>query len=319
VGCSSEAQQGVGLHKMSAPLSLPGTARVLQPIINGQKLAKTLYIDTAHLDRCVELWSSGAFDELGLESYDNNYKLNDTDVLQRFPKLTRLHINLDRPIDLSGLSHAAEFLVGLNINDDINTIADLTPFTSIERLGFRWNPKTRFPNAMPALRELGLSHFKPDTKDLTTLPHMPSLAHFGLTVAHLESLIGLERLRELQHLQLYRVQGLTSIEEIGALQGLRELDIEGCKGSFDLASALNQSTHLITVRYSRSAPLSSLRFIAQLPKLKHLAFLDTEVEDGDMSPLATHQSLRHVAFTKKKHFSHSDRQLNALYAGRPTK
>jgi len=233
--------------------------------------------------------------------------------------MRRLHINLDRRIDLSGLSYVADRLMALNINDDINTVADLTPFKCLESLGIRWNQETRFPNEEPSLRSLGLSYFNPSTKDLTTLPHMPSLTAFGLTVARLESLKGLERLRALRELRLYRVQGLTTVNEIGALQDLRELGVEGCQGNFDLASALRSCTQLTTVRYGRAAPLSSLKFISSLPKLESLTFLDTDVKDGDMSPLANHKCLRYVAFTKKKHFSHSEKELNALYASREKK
>ena len=304
---------------MSELGTLPGTARVLQPTIDGQKLKKTLYIDTAHLDRCIELWSSGGFDELGLESYDDNFKLNDTELLKRFPDVRRLHINLDRRIDLSGLSYVADRLMALNINDDINTVADLTPFKCLESLGIRWNQKTRFPNELPSLRSLGLSYFNPSTKDLTTLPHMPLLRAFGLTVARLESLKGVGRLRALYRLSLYRVQGLTTVNEIGALRELGELEIEGCKGSFDLPNALRSSAQLTKMIYGRSAPLSSLNFISGLPKLELLTFLETDVTDGDMSLLASHKSLRYVAFTKKKHFSHSDKELNALYASREEK
>lgn len=246
----------------------------------------------------------------------DNFKLNDTDLLARFPGVRRLHINLDRRVDLGGLKHLAEGLAVLFINDDINTVTDFTPFTRLERLAVRWHPKTHFPEEMPAMHALALIQFKPGSKDLSTLPRLPSLRTLALPSARLETLHGLAQLPSLEELRLFRVRGLQEIGDIGELRSLHTLELDGCKGEFDLPNALRPGSALTALTYTACTALDSLAFVSDLPQLESLVFLDTDVTDGDMTPLAAHPSLRHVAFTKKMHFSHSERELNDLYAQR---
>jgi hypothetical protein len=48
-----------------------------------------------------------------------------------------------------------------------------------------------------------------------------------------------------------------------------------------------------------------------MPNLKWLNLMDTNVIDGDMSPLLRHPSLEYAVFTSKKHFSHTEAQVRA--------
>ena len=58
--------------------------------------------------------------------------------------------------------------------------------------------------------------------------------------------------------------------------------------------------------YGMSATLPSIKFIKNCSRLKELRFVDVDVADGDMTPLLT---LEDFAFTKKRHFSHTEKEL----------
>jgi hypothetical protein len=57
--------------------------------------------------------------------------------------------------------------------------------------------------------------------------------------------------------------------------------------------------------------LENIQFIELMPNLKWLNLMDTNVIDGDMSPLLRHPSLEYSVFTSKKHFSHTEAQVRA--------
>jgi len=293
-------------------MKLPGVARVREPRIYGRIVSKTLFIDSNHLDECAALWRKGDYTHLGLESYNDAFKLPNVGFLGDFPAVSRITVTLDHRIDLSGLAQQARSLREILINDEINAVEDLTPLTKLRKLTMTWRRSIEFPARFAELRELALTHFRPDSRDLRSLPAAPHLTSLGLGPARIDSLAGIERYGKLQQVGLYRLSDLQDVGGLRRLKRLRSVDLDLCNGSFSLDRVLRGSRQITHLKYMKSVPLPDIRFVLQLPRLRNFVFLHTQVSDGDMTALTQHRALEYVAFTKKRHFSHSMEKVNRI-------
>ncbi|MGZ8252015.1 MAG: hypothetical protein ACXWT7_06705 [Methylophilaceae bacterium] len=257
-----------------------------------------MYIDSDFLEECAELWSTGIYTQLGLESYNNAFKLSNSDFLERFSSVNSIHINLNRVINLDGLEHIAETLEALDINDDLNLVRNLSPFKCLRSLRQNWGSDISFPEKMPLLETLGLAHFHPKIGNFNDLPEAPNLRKIGIVLARVSSFEGLQKYNLLTDLGFYRLAGLEDVSAIEHLTSLKEFELESCRGTYDISSAVKYCSELNKLTYINCPELNSLSFISHLPKLKEFIFPNTLVKDGNLSPLLNHPSLAQVLFTK---------------------
>jgi hypothetical protein len=300
-------------------VKLPGVTRVVEGPSRSGAVSRILYIDSDHLGKCAQLWRSGTYTHLGLESYRDAFKLPDLDFLSGFPEVHLITMTLDHRVDLGSLQRHAKRLVEFSCNDEINFIAEPAQFKKLTRLRMRWSPKVNFEGTLPRLIELGLGHFRPRSRDLKLLPAAPRLARLALGPAAVDALTGLERYERLKELVLYRVPQLENVESLRAMGRLKSLDLDGCNGPFELGRALREKMPLVELKYCKSTPLPSVDFVTRLQRLRDFIFLNTDVTDGDMSALLSHPTLSYVAFTNKRHFSHSMSEVNASRVRRPAR
>lgn len=290
-------------------MKLPGVTRVLAPVIHGRMLHRTLFIDSDYLAQCAELWRTGEYTHLGLESYQDAFKLGSVDFLDDFPPVQRLTVTLERRIDLSALARHAGRLEEFRSNDELNFVEDLTPFTKLTNLAMKWDRSVRLPDTLPTLQQLGLTHFCPKSENLTSLPGAPGLQRLALRGAF-QSLDGIERYTQLTDLSLYKVPKLADVHAMSKLQHLQAVEFDLCKGPFALSQAFQPGAPVVDLKYLSSTELPDVQFVRQLPKLEKFVFMHTPVTDGDMTPLLEHPALSYVSFTDTKHFSHKWREVN---------
>lgn len=53
-------------------------------------------------------------------------------------------------------------------------------------------------------------------------------------------------------------------------------------------------------------------FLNQFPNLIDFRFVDTNVLDGDLSPILDHPTIRSVGFLNKRHYNFKDDKMDAL-------
>ena len=63
-------------------------------------------------------------------------------------------------------------------------------------------------------------------------------------------------------------------------------------------------------------PLQDLHFLERMPLLLDFRFVNTNVVDGDLSPLLSHPSLVSVGFLDKRHYSHRAADINRHFKER---
>ncbi|KAB7764303.1 hypothetical protein CKY51_17695 [Xanthomonas maliensis] len=268
---------------------------------------RTLYVDAEHVPQCVELWRTGRYTQLGISDHENP-GLKNIDFIEAFFPVADLHLMLFDKVDLSVLRANAEWLKHFFTNAGPNAIDDIRPFTKLESLGQPWTRKFRVDASLDRLKGLALGGFRSASGDVTELSVMPALEKLSLYSNRLQSLKGLETMQGLRELFVSSAPKLEYIDPIGDLNELRDLRFEHCKITRGFAD-LVRGKHLLNLRYMKCSPLDHVRFVSRLCSLQSFVFLDTDVLDGNMAPLVDHPTLAHVAFTKKKHFTLSERQI----------
>ena len=288
--------------------TMPGLTRVVDSVIEHELQDRTLYVDARHAPECVELWRTGRYTRLGI-SENENPGLKNIDFIEAFFPVTDLHLMLFDKVDLSVLRGNAEWCQHFFTNAGPNAIEDITPFTKLESLGQPWTKKFRVDASMDRLKGLALGGYNPASGDARDLSVLPALDRLSLYSNRLQSLKGLETMQGLRELSVDSAPKLENIDPIGNLKELRNLRFENCKVARGFAD-LVQGEHVLEIKYMKCLPLDHVRFVNRLRSLESFVFLDTDVLDGDMAPLVAHPTLAHVAFTKKKHFTLSERQIH---------
>lgn len=294
---------------MKDSLQTPGRAREVDTVIRGELLNRTLYVDVRYPDECATLWKTGRFTQLGITDYENP-DLSDTRFLDGFPAVNRIHLRLGKKVDLSPLRLHAESLISFFANDGVNGIDDFRPFEVLEEVGQIWFRTTVWREDMSSLRRLSLTSYKPVSRDLSELPNAPQLASLSLFRPSIDRLGGLARYGSLRSLSIDSAPQLYDVSELRSMVSIAELGIEKCRKVQGLVNAI-EGLALRKLACVDSAALPTISFINRMPDLESFVFMGADVDDGNMCPLISHPSLTHFAFTRKKHFSHSEDDIRA--------
>lgn len=233
------------------------------------------------------------------------------------------------PLDLSALSGHSS-VKSLDLSDDIDLKqVDLSPLYSLPqltllsipylkgRIDFSQLPSLQTlyitgadealePLELPRLKHLLLVAVK--NQNCEFLSKLTALEELRISGGGIERLAGIERLDKLASIQIQHSPKMLDISTINALKSLKALHIEKCSQLRDYGF-LAQNNTLEDVFISE---LDSVSFAPAMERLSSLQFWD--LKDGDMSPLLTSKSLKEVYFhPKKKHYSHSLKELNAAF------
>lgn len=153
-----------------------------------------------------------------------------------------------------------------------------------------------------------------------TLIEIEGLAGDALEITHtnIESLDGIGAMEDLLKLSISYAPKLQSWEGLTSLaDSLRALEIDHAKKIRELekVACFGELRELRLVHCSR---LKSLSILRGLRKLRWLSVADTDIDDGDFSPLLLLPELISVGMTNKKHYSHRNTELNEMLKVRNT-
>jgi Leucine-rich repeat (LRR) protein len=263
---------------------------------------KTMYVDSSRLEECAAFYRNNSVEILALNS-TRGFLLEDIGFLREVPSLRGLVVGPSlRPIDITGIEDLSE-LRFLQLSDNRQEL-DLGRFPHLREFRGDWHRKLRIPEHSE-LRALHLGGYKPKSKDLRELAELPRLEELDLVKSSIETLVGIDSLPALRKLELSYMRNLTTFESAALLPALEWLACERCPKIVDY-SCLARAQKLRRVQLNSCAMIASLSFVRDMKALEHLRFVGTDVEDGDMSPLLR---LQRVAFTDKRHFSHTLKQV----------
>lgn len=270
-------------------------------IINWGK-HRIAWVQSDDLDTAIELVRTGQVDGLGVSPY-HGFKVKELDFLATVPGLQGVAIPFGKNFDLTPLKGLSG-LKFLTVAENKQPF-DYQTFRDLEDLNIQWHPKVTLPAANSKLRELYMRGYCPKDKTLKSLPAFKNVETLEITLGNLESLEGIKNLKKLSHASFFYLKQLQSV---GALTRTRVkyLLLDVCKKIADVESLVD-CHDLEVLRLCDCGKLRSLQFIRRFRKLVEFRFVNTIVEDGDLTPLL---QLKSVGFLKRRGYSHTPEEID---------
>lgn len=288
----------------------PGQTAVRETFRESLCVERTLIVDWAYLHECAALWNSGEYFELEVNESVCSSEVNLADLIA-FGKVAKFSICMGRKIDVTPLGLLSKTLVELSC-DEFNSIHNLEEFPNLRVLRQSWNKEMCSARAHSTLEVLALHKYASISgSSLADLPVAPNLRTLELLGPVIKDLSEIDRYPKLECLDIYSARKLVSVAGIERCSSLKRLELDGCKNINDLQETLSKCSSLERLVLMKVSALENIQFIERMPNLKWLNLMDTNVIDGDMSPLLRHPSLEYAVFTSKKHFSHTEAQVRA--------
>lgn len=287
-----------------------GQTAVRETFRENRFVERTLIVDWEYLHECAALWNSGEYLELEINESVCSSEVNLADLIE-FGKVAKFSICMRRKIDTTPLGLLSKTLVELWC-DEFNSIHNLEEFPNLRILRQSWNKEMCSARTHLSLEELSLHKYAPISgSNLADMPVAPNLRKLELLGSAIKDLGEIDRYPKLECLDIYSTRNLVSVAGIERCSFLKRLELDGCKNINDLQETLRKCSGLERLVLMKVSDLENIQFIERMPNLKWLNLMNTNVIDGDMSPLLRHPSLEYAVFTSKKHFSHTEAQVRA--------
>jgi hypothetical protein len=154
-------------------------------------------------------------------------------------------------------------------------------------------------------------YFKHKGLSFDPLPKSDKLLYLEMNWAIFKDLSGIERFANVKRLELHYCLKLENDKGIsGVKDSLEFLHINQSK-KYIPTHELFELKNLKVLCLNVCAPLKNLRFLNKFPKLIDFRFVDTNVLDGDLTPIIDHPTIRTVGFLNKRHYNMTVKDLNA--------
>lgn len=238
----------------------------------------------------------------------------DLSFLKDFPDLLYLEIVDQKRVNTRCLD-GLENLRGLRLESPGAGI-DFACFPHLEVFVGDWHADNHNVDRSGELRQLRAWHFNPCTRDLSDLANITRLEWLTLTQTNITSLVGLETLEDLRYLELAYAARLDTLDAFAAGPlGIREIEIYKANkiSCYEPIAFLNRLRRL---KLSSCSRMSDLKWTRKLTHLDFFSFVDTIVEDGDLSVLLKLPRLRYVGTFNKRHYNYKCDELNEILKGR---
>jgi hypothetical protein len=130
-------------------------------------------------------------------------------------------------------------------------------------------------------------------------------------------LISIKGVGRFSHLERLELAYLTKLESIAAVAELKNgrleiLDCEVCRKMQD-HETVKEVPSLHVLRFNDCGEIPGIDFLDGMPNLREFRFVDTNVKDGNLRPLLRLDS---VGFFRKKHYSHTPEEVDAIISQR---
>ena len=234
----------------------------------------------------------------------------DLSFLKDFPNLLYLEIADQKrvnPRHLDGLTN----LRGLRLESPGAGI-DFGCFPELEVFVGDWHVDNCNLHQCRELRQLRAWQFNPRSLDLSKLANIPRLEWLAITQTNIASLAGVEMLEDLRYLEVAYAPKLELLDALAFAEiGIRELSLGKAKkiSSYRPIASISQLRRL---KLSDCASMANLKWVAGMNRLDFFSFVETNVVDGDLTPLLSLPKLQYVGTMDKKHYNYKCNRLNEV-------
>ena len=155
----------------------------------------------------------------------------------------------------------------------------------------------------PGATYFNIHKFKTKQPGFHELSGITSAEYLEVNFSSITSFLGIARLGKVKRLELswcLKLESDAGLSEIG--DHLEWLHVNTSR-KFSPKKDLFELRHLKVLCLNGCAPLDDLRFLERMPNLLDFRFVDTNILDGDLTPLMNHPSLINAGFLDKRHYN----------------
>ncbi|AND41479.1 hypothetical protein [Cytobacillus oceanisediminis] len=139
-----------------------------------------------------------------------------------------------------------------------------------------------------------------------------NLLYLELNWSNLQDFLGIEKMNKLKRFELHYCTKLHNDFGLSGLSDtLEHLHINQSK-KFVPNEELFSLKNLRVLRLNSCGNLENLNFLYHFPNLIDFRFVNTNVLDGDLSPILDHPTIRSAGFLNKRHYNIKDDKMDAL-------
>lgn len=143
-------------------------------------------------------------------------------------------------------------------------------------------------------------------------PKSDSLLYLQLNSANIQDFSVIKKYKNLKRVELHYCTKVESDNDISYLQDSIEfLYIEHSK-KLNSLNEINKLHKLKVLCLNNCGPLKSLNFLNNFPNLIDFRFVNTNIVDGDLTPIIKHPTLRSVGFLNKRHYNYKDIEIDSI-------
>ena len=157
-----------------------------------------------------------------------------------------------------------------------------------------------------------LWYYRKKGLSLDDIPQTNQLLYLELNWANITDFCQIQRLSSLKRLELHYC---TKLENDNGLTGisntLEHLHINQSKKLHSL-DEISKLKNLKVLCLNNCGPLESISFLRNLPNLIDFRFVDTNILDGDLTPIIDHPSLKSVGFFNKRHYNNTREKIDNI-------
>lgn len=214
--------------------------------------------------------------------------------------------------DVSPIHYLAN-LRHLGVLTDCKTKIDFTAFSELESCSLNWRARAKSVFECTHLKYLWFDEFK--GKDSHAFSQLVNLRSLTILNGPLPDVQGFATLHALEGLVLGNLGKLTSLDGFEGLESLRRLRIAGCR-SITKIDQIKFLSNLEWLNLTHDGEIESLKPITNLPNLNDVIIAEsTNILDGDLSPLLTLPKLKRCGFRQRRHYSHSNAEIDSALRG----
>ncbi len=260
-------------------------------------------------------WSSEVLDlvsERGIKEIELNcakgWKGTDYSFLRQLPFLEVVEITDQTTNEISAVNELQD-LRYLAVRTYCKTALDFSRWPRLEGCAIEWRPKASSLFQHLGIKRVFINKWN-QGKDLTNFCRMTQLESLRLySPTRLESLTGVESLKQLTWFELALAPRLTSLAGMETLSNLRHLELHTCRkiGNISPVGDLRRLKEFFLLNCGDIDTIKPLRGASNLESF--LFYESTNVLDGDLTPLKTLRKLKAVAFMERPHYSHTRVEL----------
>jgi len=154
-------------------------------------------------------------------------------------------------------------------------------------------------------------HYKQKGLSFDSFPPSDKLLYLELNWANVKDFSGIEKLSALKRLELHYCTKLETDAGLSVLSDKIEyLHINQSK-KLQSIDEICKLSKLKVLCLNSCGPLENLLFLKMFPNLMDFRFVDTNILDGDLTPLIEHPTIRSVGFLNKRHYNYSDDEIDS--------